>query len=209
MELELTRQTTLAAKDYASKQTLEQAQANRDQAVAAVQGAQAALDSAAANVDVLKGQQQEAVRTLAELKTSLAKAERDLSFTVIRAPIDGVIGNRAVQTGDYVQPGQRLASVVPLGEVYVDANFKETQLARVARRPTGLDRGRCAARARDPGYGGQHFAGLRLRVLAAAARQRHRQLHQDRAAAAGAHPRSRRPWPAKACCAPACRWWCG
>jgi membrane fusion protein (multidrug efflux system) len=131
MELELTRQTTLAAKDFATKQALEQAQANRDQAVAAVQGAQAALDSAAANVDVLKGQQQEAMRTLAELKTSLAKAERDLSFTVIRAPIDGVIGNRAVQTGDYVQPGQRLASVVPLGEVYVDANFKETQLAEL------------------------------------------------------------------------------
>jgi membrane fusion protein (multidrug efflux system) len=131
MELELTRQTTLAAKDFATKQALEQAQANRDQAVAAVQGAQAALDSAAANVDVLKGQQQEAIRTLAELKTSLAKAERDLSFTVIRAPIDGVIGNRAVQTGDYVQPGQRLASVVPLGEVYVDANFKETQLAEL------------------------------------------------------------------------------
>ena len=64
-------------------------------------------------------------------KTALAKAERDLSFTVIRAPIDGVIGNRAVQTGDYVQTGQRLASLVPLDEVYVDANFKETQLARL------------------------------------------------------------------------------
>jgi len=62
---------------------------------------------------------------------ALAKAERDLSFTVIRAPIDGVIGNRAVQTGDYVQTGQRLASLVPLAEVYVTANFKETQVARL------------------------------------------------------------------------------
>src|SRR5579862_9080186 len=131
MELELTRQTTLAAKDFATKQALEQAQANRDQAVAAAQAAQAALDSAAANVDVLKGQQQEAAGTLDELKTALAKAERDLSFTVIRAPIDGVIGNRAVQTGDYLQPGQRLASLVPLDDVYVDANFKETQLGRL------------------------------------------------------------------------------
>jgi membrane fusion protein, multidrug efflux system len=66
-----------------------------------------------------------------ELRTALAKAERDLSFTVIRAPVDGVIGNRAVQTGDYVQTGQRLASLVPLDEVYVDANFKETQLAHL------------------------------------------------------------------------------
>jgi membrane fusion protein, multidrug efflux system len=131
MQLELDRQQNLAAKDYSSKQTLEQAQANRDQAIAAVQSGQAAIDAAEANVEVLKSQQQEAERTLKELQTALAKAERDLSFTVIRAPIDGVIGNRAVQTGDFVQTGQRLASLVPLDEVYVEANFKETQLARL------------------------------------------------------------------------------
>jgi membrane fusion protein, multidrug efflux system len=130
-ELELNRQTMLVARDASSRQLLEQAQANRDQAVAAVQGARAAIDSAAANVEVLKGQRQEAISTLDELKTAVAKAERDLSFTVIRAPIDGVIGNRAVQTGDYVQTGQRLASLVPLAEVYVTANFKETQVARL------------------------------------------------------------------------------
>jgi membrane fusion protein, multidrug efflux system len=130
-ELELTRQNQLVARDASSRQLLEQAQANRDQAVAGVQGARAAIDSAAANVDVLKGQRQEAISTLNELKTALAKAERDLSFTVIRAPLDGVIGNRAVQTGDYVQTGQRLASLVPLDDVYVTANFKETQLAHL------------------------------------------------------------------------------
>ena len=96
-----------------------------------MQSAQAALDAATANVDVLKAQQQEAARTMDELRTALAKAERDLSFTVIRAPVDGVIGNRAVQVGDYMQTGQRLASLVPLDEVYVDANFKETQLAHL------------------------------------------------------------------------------
>ena len=128
---ELERQQTLAGKEFASKQTLEQAQSNRDQTAAAVLGAQAAIDQAAANVDVLKAQQQEASRTLDELQTALAKAERDLSFTLIRAPVDGVIGNRAVRTGDFVQTGQRLASVVPLDEVYIDANFKETQLARL------------------------------------------------------------------------------
>jgi membrane fusion protein, multidrug efflux system len=131
MELELTRQTQLVARDASSRQLLEQAQANRDQAVAGVEGARAAIDSAAANVDVLKGQRQEAISTLDELKTALAKAERDLSFTVIRAPLDGVIGNRAVQTGDYVQTGQRLASLVPLDEVYINANFKETQVAHL------------------------------------------------------------------------------
>ncbi|HZP77288.1 MAG TPA: HlyD family secretion protein [Pseudolabrys sp.] len=130
-QLELERQQALSGKEFASKQTLETAQANRDQSVAAVQSAQAALDAAKANVDVLKAQQQEALRTLAELRTAQAKAERDLSFAVIRAPVDGVIGNRAVQPGDYVQTGQRLASLVPLDDVYIDANFKETQLARL------------------------------------------------------------------------------
>jgi membrane fusion protein (multidrug efflux system) len=131
MRLELDRQQSLAQREFASRQTLEQAQSNRDQAVAGVQSAQAAVDAADANVDVLKAQQQEAAKTLQELRTALAKAERDLSFTVIRAPVDGVIGNRAVQTGDFVQTGQRLASLVPLDDVYVDANFKETQLAHL------------------------------------------------------------------------------
>jgi membrane fusion protein, multidrug efflux system len=129
--LELDRQQSLAAKEFASRQRLEQAQADRDQTIAAVESAKAQAQSAAANVDVLKGQREEAARTLKELETSLAKAERDLSFAVIRAPFDGVVGNRAVQTGDYVQPGQRLASLVPLDDVYIDANFKETQVARL------------------------------------------------------------------------------
>ena len=95
---------------------------------------------------MLKAQQEEAARTLKELNTALAKAERDLSFTVIKAPMDGVVGNRAMQVGDYVQPGQRLASLVPLDAVYVDANFKETQLGKLQARPAGEDRGRCAGR---------------------------------------------------------------
>src|SRR5262249_21871773 len=128
-ELELTRQNALAAKEFASRQTQEQARASRDQANAAVQSAQAAIDAAVASVEVSKGQQEEARRTLQELQTALAKAERDLSFTQIRAPFDGAVGNRAIQVGDYVQTGTRLFSLVPLDAVYVDANFKEPQLA--------------------------------------------------------------------------------
>ena len=127
-DLELKRQQQLAQQQYSSQQKLEQAQSDRDQARAAVLGAQASVEAATTNVDVLKAQQQEAARTLEQLKTTLAKAERDLSFTTIRAPFEGVIGNRAIQSGDYVQSGQRLASLVPLDDVYVDANFKETQL---------------------------------------------------------------------------------
>ena len=63
--------------------------------------------------------------------TTLDRANRDLSFTTIRAPFDGVIGNKAVQPGQYVQTGTRLLSLVPLDTVYIEANFKETQLDRL------------------------------------------------------------------------------
>ncbi len=130
-DLELKRQLDLSSRQVSSRQLLEQAQAANEQAIASVQAADAALESATANVGVIQAQQEEARRTLKQSETSLAKSERDLSFTVIRAPFDGVIGNRAVQVGDYVQPTQRLASLVPLDAIYIDANFKETQLARV------------------------------------------------------------------------------
>jgi membrane fusion protein, multidrug efflux system len=126
--LELKRQQALAANKYASQQTLEQAQAAHEQAVAAVDGAEAGVTVAKTNIGVLQAQEKEAESTLAQMKTALAKAERDLSFTVIKAPFDGVIGNRAIKLGDYVQPAQRLLSLVPLNHVYIDANFKETQL---------------------------------------------------------------------------------
>jgi membrane fusion protein (multidrug efflux system) len=125
------RQQALAGKEFASKQTLEKALAARDQAVAAVNSAQASIDGAQANVGVLQAQKQEAAGALAELKTAQAKAERDLSFTEIKAPVDGVVGNRAVQVGDFVQTGQRVAALVPLADVFIDANFKETQLSRL------------------------------------------------------------------------------
>jgi membrane fusion protein, multidrug efflux system len=129
MQSEYDRQQALAGKEFASKQTLEQSLANRDQADASVQNAKAVLDGAIANVGVLQAQKREAVQSLEELKTALAKAERDLSFTEIRAPFDGVVGNRAAQVGDFVQTGQRIAALVPLSDVFIDANFKETQLA--------------------------------------------------------------------------------
>jgi membrane fusion protein, multidrug efflux system len=130
-DLELKRQQELATRQINSRAALEQAQANYDQAVAGVQAGEAGVESAVASVEVLKAQKEEAARTLQQYQTQLAKAERDLSFTVLRAPFDGVVGNRAVQVGDYVQPTQRLASLVPLVAVYIDANFKETQLSRL------------------------------------------------------------------------------
>ncbi len=130
-ELDFARQQELSSKGFASKATYDQSLAGRDQAVASVQGAQAAFDAANAQLDVVKAQKTEAEGVLQELRAALAKAVRDLSFTNIRAPVDGIFSNRLVNVGDYVQPGQRLGNIVPIDEVFIDANFKETQVARL------------------------------------------------------------------------------
>jgi len=129
--LDYDRQQALNNKGFASHATFEQSEAARDQGVAAVKAAQAAFDAARDNVEVTKAQQVEAQAQLAELKTTLAKAERDLDFTAVRAPVDGTFSNRLVNVGDFVAVGQRLGNVVPLDDVFIDANFKETQLKRI------------------------------------------------------------------------------
>ena len=130
-DLDFERQQTLSTKGFATHATFEQSEAGRDQGAAGVKAAQAAYDAARDNVDVTRAQQAEARAQLAELQTSLAKAQRDLDFTSVRAPVDGTFSNRLVNTGDFVVVGQRLANVVPLNDVFIDANFKETQLKRI------------------------------------------------------------------------------
>ena len=129
--LDFERQQALSTKGFASRATFEVSEAGRDQGMAMVKSAQAAYDAARDNVEVTRAQQAEARAQLAELQTSLAKAERDLDFTAVRAPVDGVFSNRLVNTGDFVVMGQRLGNVVPLNDVFIDANFKETQLKRI------------------------------------------------------------------------------
>jgi membrane fusion protein (multidrug efflux system) len=129
--LDYDRQQTLNTKGFAAHATFEQSEAGRDQGLAGVKAAQAACDVARDNVEVAKAQQVEARAQLMELQTTLAKAERDLDFTSVRAPVDGTFSNRLVNTGDFIAVGQRLGNVVPLDDVFIDANFKETQLKRI------------------------------------------------------------------------------
>jgi membrane fusion protein (multidrug efflux system) len=129
--LDFDRQQALSTKGFASRATFEVSEAGRDQGVAAVKSAQAAYDASRDNVEVTKAQQNEARAQFAELQTQLAKAERDFDFTSVRAPIDGTFSNRLVNTGDFITAGQRLGNVVPLNEVFIDANYKETQLKRI------------------------------------------------------------------------------
>jgi membrane fusion protein, multidrug efflux system len=129
--LDYDRQQALSNKGFASRATFEVSEAGRDQGAAALKAAQAAYDAARDNVEVTKAQQAEATAQLAELQTTLAKAERDFDFTSVRAPVDGTFSNRLVSTGDFIVVGQRLGNVVPLDDVFIDANFKETQLKRI------------------------------------------------------------------------------
>ena len=150
--LDYDRQQQLNEKGYASRATYEVSEAGRDQGMAGVKSARAAVDAAQSNVEVAKAQQAEASAQLMELQTTLAKAERDLDFTSVRAPVDGTFSNRLVNTGDFIAVGQRLGNVVPLDEVFIDANFKETQLKRI--RP-----GQPVTIAVDA-YGHRKFAGI-------------------------------------------------
>ena len=129
--LDFERQQALSTRGFASRATFEVSEAGRDQGVAAVKSAQAAFDAARDNVEVTKAQQNEARAQLVELQSSLARAQRDLDFTSVRAPVDGTFSNRMVNTGDFIQAGQRLGNLVPLNSVFIDANFKETQLKRI------------------------------------------------------------------------------
>jgi membrane fusion protein (multidrug efflux system) len=128
---EFQRQVQLSKAEFASKSRLDEATFDRDRSQAAIRSAEAAVAAEQANVEVLRAQQAEAERVAGELRTMVAMAQRDLSFTEVRSPVDGVVGNKAVQVGSYLEPGTRLAAMVPLASVHIDANFKETQLGEI------------------------------------------------------------------------------
>jgi membrane fusion protein, multidrug efflux system len=136
---DLARYQRLASNDVATAQRLESAQAADASAAAALQEAVAGVATAEANVAVTAAQKAEAEAMIGGLRASRDKAQRDLDATVIRAPFDGTVGNLSVAAGDWVAPGKRLLAVVPLAKVYVEANFKETQIAQLAPgTPVGL-----------------------------------------------------------------------
>jgi membrane fusion protein, multidrug efflux system len=125
------RYNALLSTDFASRQRFEQAQADARKGEAALAKSRAALAAEQSQLAVLRSQQHEEQAKLQQAHANLQLAQNDLENTVIRAPISGVAGNRAGQTGQYVKPGTQLLSLVPLSRVYVTANFKETQLTHM------------------------------------------------------------------------------
>ena len=92
---------------------------------------QAGVQAARQQVDILKAELENASAALAQAQAAQAAAELKLSYARIKAPVNGVVGQKSVRVGGFVNVGQPLLAVVPLHEVYITANFRETQLARV------------------------------------------------------------------------------
>jgi len=96
--------------------------------------AQANVGTAHANlrqVNVRKADEQGAIASVQQARAALDAAELQLSYTKILAPSDGVVTHKQVEPGQIVQPGQGLMVIAPLEKVWVTANFKETQLAKM------------------------------------------------------------------------------
>ncbi len=130
-DLDQKRYVSLVASDVATKQRYETAEADATKASANLVRAQAALEAAKQQLAVISAQKHEEQAKREQARAALRLAQNDLDNTVIRAPVDGVVGNRAGQIGQYVRPGTQLLSLVPLPKVYVTANFKETQLTHM------------------------------------------------------------------------------
>ncbi|MBF9151479.1 HlyD family secretion protein [Novosphingobium jiangmenense] len=125
---EVARMRPLVASGAEPRQAFDQLVANRDKAAADVSAKQAGLAAATDRVTSARAQ---AGQSTAQIKAAQAQrdaASTDLATTRIVAPIGGKVGNSTVRIGQFVQPGQRLMTIVPTEAIYVEANFKETQI---------------------------------------------------------------------------------
>jgi membrane fusion protein, multidrug efflux system len=126
------RSGTLVTSGWTSRQSNDQAIADARKANAAVVSAQAQKAAAEQQLAVFTAQIAQAKARQQNAAAAVQLAENNLAYTVIRAPFDGMVGNRAAELGQHVQPGAQLIAVAPSREkLYVVANFKETQLRRM------------------------------------------------------------------------------
>jgi membrane fusion protein (multidrug efflux system) len=121
----------LSAHSAASVQVFQKAEADYKEAVAQAQKSRAAVDAAERQLEVIDTQKRQTEAALAEAVANVDLARLNLSYTELRAPIAGVVGNRSARQGAYASIGTQLVSIVPAQGLWIDANFKESQLARM------------------------------------------------------------------------------
>jgi membrane fusion protein (multidrug efflux system) len=125
------RRRDLLAGAAVSQAQVDESDAARARALAGEAGATAAVQAQAQKIGLLSAQREAAVAALAQALAARDLARLDLDNTVVRAPVAGVVGNRQVRVGRLVAPGASLLDIVPVREVWIVANFKETQLRHI------------------------------------------------------------------------------
>lgn len=125
------RTRNLAGSKAVAQAQVDTADAVLDQATADLAGATAQIASAEANVAVMQAQYLETQSGMRALELAVQQAQRNLDLTQLRAPYAGTITHLTPQQGDLVSPGQILGAIVPTDQLYIEANFKETQLAGI------------------------------------------------------------------------------
>ncbi|QBF27284.1 HlyD family secretion protein [Pseudomonas tructae] len=125
------RSRKLIASNAVSQALVDETGAAQSKAAATVSAASASVDAQEQHIAVLLALRQAAVAAVAQALAARDLAQIDLDSTVVRAPVDGVIGNRQVRVGRFVSTGMALLDIVPINDVWVVANFKETQLAAI------------------------------------------------------------------------------
>ncbi|MCC8363750.1 HlyD family secretion protein [Lysobacter sp. A6] len=129
--LDARRFADLVAQNAASRQAQEAADATHLKALAASDAARANRTAQSDKLQVLRAQRQEIAAAMRQAEAARELATIALGHTVVRAPVDGVVANRQVRVGRYVAPGAAALSLVPLRDIWVIANYKETQLTDV------------------------------------------------------------------------------
>ncbi|WJR75168.1 HlyD family secretion protein [Bradyrhizobium sp. NP1] len=125
------RYGNLAVTGAGTMQEHQQADSALQEAQASLDGAEASLDAARRQLDVLEAQRSATEAAVKADEARLEQAKLNLSYTQIRAPIDGMAGERSVQVGNYVGAGTTLMTVVPLDQAYIEANYREVDLLHV------------------------------------------------------------------------------
>ncbi|WP_321927629.1 HlyD family secretion protein [Paraburkholderia guartelaensis] len=128
---EVARYAPLAATGAETTERLAELKSERDKAQATLAADAAAVTSARSQISAVNAQLSQARAQLEAARASAAQSQLDLDNTVVKSALAGRVGDRSVRVGQYVQPGTRMLTVVPVQRTYLTANFKETQIGRM------------------------------------------------------------------------------
>lgn len=125
------RRRELIRTNAVSQAAVDESDAALARAEAGVSAASATVEAQQQRIAVLATQREAAAAAVAQAKAARDLTQIDLDHTVVHAPVDGVVGNRQVRLGRLVAPGTSLLDIVPVNDVWVVANFKETQIKHI------------------------------------------------------------------------------